>query len=93
MVASGAENVHIEHILGKVSSGTWQKLCVLILSGGGDMSFDGQARQEGGDFLFAHLVGMPLALEEDEAANPIDVRSLGAQAVMLHPQMPPDAIE
>jgi hypothetical protein len=57
------------------------------------MSFDGQARQVGGDFLFAHLLGVPFFMEKNEAADPIDIGFLGAQAVMLDAQMPAHAVE
>ncbi len=65
----------------------------LILSGGGDGTIDGEMAQEGSDFAFTHHVRMAFAMEEDEAANPIEVSLLGAQAVVLHAQMPADTVE
>jgi hypothetical protein len=65
----------------------------LVLSGGGDMFFDGQTGQKGGNFPFAHVVRVALLMEENETPNPVDIGLLGAQAVMFHPQMPANAIQ
>ena len=34
--------------------------------------------EEGSDFRQAHLIGMAFVVEEDEAANPTDIRLFGA---------------
>jgi hypothetical protein len=39
--------------------------------------------QEGLEVLRAELLGVPLAVEEDELAGPADVRLLGAGAVVM----------
>jgi hypothetical protein len=65
----------------------------LILGGSSHVSFNREVAEEGGDFGFAHFVGMPLSMKEDEASNPIDVGLFGAQAVMLYAQVPADAIQ
>lgn len=49
--------------------------------------------EESGDLRFAHLSGMALLVEEDEASDPIDINGLGANAVVLDPQMPADTVE
>src|SRR2546423_807837 len=65
----------------------------LVLSGGRNLFFDGQKAKEGCNLLLAHFVGVPFVMEENEAADPIDVGLLGPQAVMLHAQVPVDALE
>lgn len=65
----------------------------LVLGRGGDMVLHRQTRQEDADFPFAHLFRMAFCMEEDEAANPIDVGLLRSEAVVLDAQMPADAIE
>jgi hypothetical protein len=40
----------------------------------------GQRREERGDLGFRHVVRVALAVEEDEAATPCDVRLLGPRA-------------
>ena len=50
----------------------------LVLRRGGDAALDGEVREEGHDLERAHLVGMALSVEEDEAADPVDVGVLGA---------------
>jgi len=65
----------------------------LILGGGGDAAVDGEVTEEGGNLRFAQLLGVAFAMEEDEAANPIEIRLLGADAVVFDAQMPTDTIE
>ncbi len=65
----------------------------LILSGGGNGAINGEVTEEGGDFHFAHGVGMTFVMEKDEAADPIQVSLLRADAVVLQAKMPADAIE
>ena len=57
------------------------------------MVVDGQMREVGADLFFAHCVWMAFIVEEDEAANPVDVSLFGADAVMLDAQMPADTFE
>ncbi len=59
----------------------------------GDAAIDGEVTEEGGNLRFAQLLGVAFAMEEDEAANPIEIRLLGADAVMFDAQMPADTIE
>jgi hypothetical protein len=54
----------------------------LVLGGGGDLALHGEGRQERGDFGGAHLGRVALAVEEDVALDPVDVRLLGAAAVV-----------
>jgi hypothetical protein len=65
----------------------------LILRGGSDVALDGKVSKECADFVFSHIAGMAFPMEENKPANPIDVRLLGADAVMLDSQMPADAVE
>ena len=55
----------------------------LILGRCGDLHLDGQVGQEGFDFRGAHGGRMTLVMEEDEAADPGQVRVFGAQGVVL----------
>jgi len=72
-----------------------EKQCTqgLVLSGGRYVQVDGKVSEKGGNFIFAHLVWMAFLMEEDVAANPIDVRLFGPKAVVLDAQMPAHAIE
>lgn len=65
----------------------------LVLSGGGDVAVEIKVGKEGGDFFFAHFGGMAFALEEDEAADPVDVSAFGAKAITFDAEVPADAIE
>ena len=65
----------------------------LVLGGGGDVAVKVEMGEKGGDFFFAHLVGMAFAVEEDEAANPIEVSVFCADAVTFDAKMPADAVE
>ena len=57
------------------------------------MFFNREMSEKFGDFFLAHLVWMAFAMKENVTANPIDVRLLGADRVMFHPQMPANAIK
>ncbi len=57
------------------------------------MAVHRQMGEVGADLFFAHNVGMAFPMEEDEAANPIEVSLLGPNAVMLNAQMPADAVQ
>ena len=50
-------------------------------------------RQERFDFRRSELDGMPLAVESDEASNPVDVCLLRADAVVPKANGLPDLIE
>ena len=54
----------------------------LVLGRGGDLPVDGEPGQEAAHLAGAHLPGVPLVMEQDEATNPVDVGVLGAGAVM-----------
>jgi len=57
------------------------------------MAINCKVAEKSGDLFFAHLVGVTLIMEEDEAADPVDVHLFGANAVAFHAQVPADAIE
>ncbi|MBI2187338.1 MAG: hypothetical protein HYU37_09520 [Acidobacteria bacterium] len=59
-----------------------QRTECLILCGGADVLVDREKRQKPRDFRDAHLGGMCLAMEEDVAADPVDVGLFGPPAVM-----------
>ena len=50
------------------------------------MLIDGQVAKEGCDVIFPRGFRMPFAVEQDEAAYPIDVDLLRPKAVMLDPE-------
>src|SRR3989442_1864705 len=54
----------------------------LVLGRGRDLLADGERREKGTDFRGAHLRRMPLPVEKDVALDPMDVRLLGAAAVV-----------
>jgi len=73
------------HSLGKdVAIEEEQRIERLVLSGGADLADDRKAGEEPDDFGVAHLRGMPLAVEVDEAPDPVGVRAIGGAAVVLH---------
>jgi hypothetical protein len=65
----------------------------LILSGGAHASDHRQMREERRDLDGTHVVGMALAVKEDESADPADVRLFGPPAVVSGPQFDTHAIE
>ena len=65
----------------------------LVLGRGGDAGMGREVREESVDLPLAHLGRMPLAVEQDEAADPGGVRLLGAEAVVAHPDRLAEAIE
>jgi hypothetical protein len=65
----------------------------LVLRRRRDFPHDRKVRQEGLDFRRAHLPRMPLLVEEDVAADPLQVLLLGAIAVMQRPQLFPHLVE
>lgn len=79
----------VEHLTVKKEEGAEG----LILGGGGDGAIDGEMTEEGGDLGFAHGAGMAFAVEEDEAANPIEIRLFGTDAVVFDAEVPADAVE
>jgi hypothetical protein len=54
----------------------------LILSGRGDVAPDRQVTEERRQFSGAQLARVALVVKEDEAADPLQVRVLGANAVV-----------
>jgi hypothetical protein len=54
----------------------------LVLGGGRDFVVNGERRQERGDFGRAHLSRVALVVEEDVPLDPVDVRLLGAAAIV-----------
>jgi hypothetical protein len=65
----------------------------LILGCGCHLSIDRQMAQECHDFRLPHLPRMPPARESDEAADPMDVRLLGPNAVVAKPNHPPRLVD
>jgi hypothetical protein len=65
----------------------------LVLGRGSDLFFDCEEGEKSADLLFTHLAGMAFPVEENEAADPIEVSLLGADAVMLEAQMPANAVQ
>ncbi len=59
----------------------------LILGGGRHLAFDGEMRQEGLDLGRAERRRMTLAVEQHVASNPVRVRLLGTDAVVLEPDL------
>jgi hypothetical protein len=56
----------------------------LVLRGGGDPFLGRQRAQETADLGLGHVIGMALAVEDDEAANPAHVGFLGTRAHVAH---------
>src|SRR5712692_9628459 len=65
----------------------------LVLGRGRDFVLDRERGQELGDLGGAHLHGMALAVEKDVALDPVDVRFLGATAVVSRADSLSDAVE
>ena len=77
-------DLHLKHLLVKEE----ERAECLVLGGSGDVPDGRQVRQKTLHVGFAHLPGMPLAREEDEKADPVDVGLLGPVAVV----QPPDPV-
>ena len=58
----------------------------LVLGGGGDVPFGGEVDDVGADFVGAHLGGMFFMVEEDVAADPVEVGFFGAVGVVFGAQ-------
>lgn len=65
----------------------------LVLSGGCHVEVKIEVAQKGGDLFFAHLLRVTLIVEENEAADPVDIGLFGANAVAFHAQVPTDTIQ
>jgi hypothetical protein len=65
----------------------------LVLGRGAGVAVHGQGGEEGFDFALAHVGGMTLAVEDDEAADPVHVGLLGAQRVVTGTHGFADAVE
>ncbi len=72
-----------------------EEQCVesLVLSGRGNVAIKCEMAEESCDLFFAHLLRVPFIVEEDEAANPIDIGLFGANAVAFDAEVPTDAVE
>ena len=57
------------------------------------MLFDGEMSEELRNLVFTHLLRMTFSVEEDVAADPIDVGLLGANTVMFAANDAPHLIE
>jgi hypothetical protein len=53
------------------------------LGGGGDVAFNCEVGEEGFDFGDAHFVGVTFVVEEDEAADSLNVGFFGAIGIVL----------
>jgi len=56
------------------------------VGGGGNVLFAGKMRDEGINFVHAHVAGMAFLVEEDILAHPGDVGHFGAVGIMAHAQ-------
>lgn len=65
----------------------------LILRAGRHMLLHRQSRQELLDLRRSHIARMTLAVRQNESPDPANIDRLRPQAVMHHPQMPPDLIQ
>lgn len=65
----------------------------LVLGRSGYLPVRREMREELADLIRAHLRGVALAVEEDEALDPVDVGALRADAIMPEPQGSPDLLE
>ena len=65
----------------------------LILRGSGDIAVDRKMGQKLLDFGFPHLDGMPLAVEQDKAPNPVDIGLFSANAVVFRSNGCPNPVE
>ena len=65
----------------------------LVLGGGGDVTLDGERREELHDFPGPHLGGMALTMEEDVAPDPAHVGLLGPPAAVEGLERLSDAVE
>lgn len=65
----------------------------LILSRWGDIQIDGQMGEECGDFDRTHFGGMTFAMEQDEAARPINVGVLGSDRVVSYANLMAKLVE
>ena len=65
----------------------------LVLGGGADVPVRGEVAEVARDLRGAEAVGVALAVEEDEAADPGDVGLLGARAEVARVQNAADAVE
>ena len=64
----------LKHLLIKKKQGAES----LILSRSADPAVDGEVREKSGNFVLAHVGGVPLFVKKEEAADPIEVSLLGA---------------
>jgi len=65
----------------------------LRLGGSGHPPARGEIRDEGVDLGFAHFVGMPFTVENDEPPNPADVGLFGTDAVVARAERGTHAVE
>jgi len=79
-----AENLSIEEE---------QRIEGLVLCGRRDSLANRERRQKGRDFRGAPLAGMALAMEENVALDPVEVRLLGPRAVVACANRVTDAVE
>jgi hypothetical protein len=70
-----------------------QRASRLILRGRGDMARDRKIGEKRLDFRRAHRRRMLLAVKMDVASNPVAIRLLGANAVVLQPDPMPNLVE
>ena len=62
-----------------------QDIACLLLRETAALRFTAKVRQELLGLLLAHFLGMPLAVKQDVALDPVNISVLGTDAVMLKP--------
>ena len=81
--------VLLQHVAVKKQDGVH----CLILGGGRHVFLDGQVSQKGLDFSFAHLLGMTLVMEQDEALDPAQISLFCADTVVLEADQIPYLVQ
>ncbi len=79
----------VEHVAVEEDEGVER----LVLGGGGDVEVDSQVGEEGFDLGLAHPGGVLFVVEQDEAADPVQIDLLGLVGVALAAQDVADLLE
>ena len=66
---------------------------VLILGGNRNILLCGEMREECDNLLLAHLTRVALAMEQNEAPNPVQISLLGTQTIAPRPHKSAELIE
>ena len=70
-----------------------QRALRLVLRAGGDVAHGGQMGEKRLDLARTHVGRVALAVKKDEAFNPVQIRLLGPQAVVLQADLEADTLE